>query len=257
MEKTALYDCPKYYEAAFSFRDIAGETAFMVAAIDCFSAVPVERVLEIACGPAPHAGELIRRGYSYIGLDINPIMLNHAESTWRHIKPRTSFLKADMVAFDVPGSVDFVYVMLGSLYLNSLEAMHSHFDSVAAVLKPGGLYFLDCCIQFSDMMSPAYANRVVTTGNRTSVYSAFDLRLIDPARQIYEEVWSIQVDDCGQRHQFEMIERNRAVYPQEFLLFITQRPDFDFVGWWEDWDFQRPMVAGSTPTRPLTLIRRV
>ncbi|MCB2230829.1 class I SAM-dependent methyltransferase [bacterium] len=252
-----IYDYPKYYEAAFSFRDIAAETAFIAHAIDRYSAVPVERVLEIACGPAPHAGELIRRGYAYTGMDINSTMLEYAGIAWKHLKPEPTFFKANMVRFDSRFKADFVFVMLGSLYLNSIEEMQSHFDSVASALTPGGLYFLDCCIQFSDMMVPVHSNRVVTGDRDISIQSAFDIRLIDPARQIYEEIWRVDVDDNGKHHTFEMVEHNKAIYPQEFLLFINQHPAFDFVGWWEDWDFNRPITVGCNPTRPLALIRRV
>jgi len=252
-----LYNHPQYYEAAFSFRDIPAETSFMGAAIERYSAIPVERVLEIACGPAPHAGEFIRRGYQYLGLDINVVMLQHAESSWSRVSPKPLLFQADMVSFTSPETVDFVFVMLGSLYLNSLEEMQTHFDSVAAALKPGGLYFLDCCIQFSDMMVPVHTSRVVTAGERLSVDSSFDIRLVDPAQQLYEEVWRIEVNDGGENHRFEMIERNKALYPQEFLLFMSQRPDFDFVGWWRDWDFTKPLNAGCHPERPIALVRRV
>ena len=251
-----LYDYPKYYEAAFSFRDIAAETAFMAQAIDRYSAVPVERVLEIACGPAPHAGELIRRGYRYVGMDINRAMLNYAGTAWKHVSPRPVLFEADMVRFDSPEPADFAFVMLGSLYLNSIEEMQSHFDSIASALKPGGLYFLDCCIQFSDLMVPVHASRVHTTAKEISVESAFDIRLLDPARQIYEETWRVNIDDRGEHHRFEMVERNKAIFPQEFLLFINQRTDFDFVGWWQDWDFNLPITTGCAPTRPFALIRR-
>ncbi|MBD3403345.1 class I SAM-dependent methyltransferase, partial [candidate division GN15 bacterium] len=78
-----LYDYPQYYQAAFAFRDIERETTFLAETIDRYSAVPVDRVLEIGCGPAPHAGELIRRGYHYLGLDNSRVMLNYASETWR------------------------------------------------------------------------------------------------------------------------------------------------------------------------------
>jgi hypothetical protein len=31
----------------------------------------------------------------------------------------------------------------------------------------------------------------------------------------------------------------REVYPQEFLLFLAQRPEFEFIGWWNHWDVTR------------------
>jgi len=72
-----IYDYPEYYETAFSFRDIVQEANFLKLAIKKFSSVDVKKVLEIASGPAPHAGELVKAGYSYTGLDINQKMIEH------------------------------------------------------------------------------------------------------------------------------------------------------------------------------------
>ncbi|MDH3889948.1 MAG: class I SAM-dependent methyltransferase [candidate division Zixibacteria bacterium] len=82
-----LYDNPKYYEVAFSFRDIPSEVEFMQRCLKRFSKIGVNSLLEIGCGHAPHAGELIRREFSYTGLDINKNMLNHARSKWQHLRP--------------------------------------------------------------------------------------------------------------------------------------------------------------------------
>lgn len=32
----------------------------------------------------------------------------------------------------------------------------------------------------------------------------------------------------------------REIYPQEFLLFLAQHPDFEFVGWWNNEDVTQP-----------------
>ena len=55
-EVPQIYDYPEYYEVAFSFRDIPSEVSFMQECMSRFSHIPVNRVFEVACGPAPHAG---------------------------------------------------------------------------------------------------------------------------------------------------------------------------------------------------------
>ena len=104
-----LYDYPEYYEVAFSFRDIPREAAFLQNCINRFSVIPVHTVLEIACGPAPHAEELVAKGYHYTGLDINRNMLDYAAHKWRHLEPRPQFLQANMVSYDCPQKMDFAY----------------------------------------------------------------------------------------------------------------------------------------------------
>jgi SAM-dependent methyltransferase len=251
-----IYDYPLYYEAAFSFRDVARETAFLKICMDRFSDVGVRRVFEIACGHAPHAEELAALGYSYIGLDNNSRMLAYASERLRHLQPPPEFIEGDMVSFDCHREVEFAYVMLGSLYLNSLEEMTSHFNSMAACLKPGGLYFLDWCIQFTDPLKSCTVNEVEIEQNGIRTRSRFDIRLIDSAAQMYEEVWTMKVDDHGKEKDFKVTECNRAIFPQEFRLFIQDRPDFEMIGWWCDWDLSRPVEGQSEVDRPFVLLRR-
>ncbi|MBU8934716.1 MAG: class I SAM-dependent methyltransferase [candidate division Zixibacteria bacterium] len=252
-----LYDWPKYYEVAFSFRDIPHEARFIRDCIRRFSAIPVRRVLEIGCGPAPHAGELQSLGYQYTGLDINRKMLAHAENKWRHLNPRPVLLESDMTSFEGVDRADFAYILLGSLYLHSIDEMNSHFDSVAKALNPGGLYFLDGCIQFSDPLGNNRDNAYTIEKDGITVSSEFAIELLDADRQMYEEVWTVNVDDHGHKKKFEMVERNKSIEPTEFVGFISQRPDFELVGWWQDWNFDRPILRASNVTRPIALVRRV
>ena len=251
-----LYDYPVYYEIAFSFRDIPREAAFLDACVDGFSRIPVRDVLEIACGPASHAGELAARGYCYTGLDINRNMLDYAVYKWRHVSPRPQFLQANMVSFDCDQKVDFAYVLLGSLYLNGVEEMTSHFDSLARVLNPGGLYFLDWCIQFSNPLVHNDDNAYTIERDGVEIESKFAIKLLDSASQTYEEVWTVNVNDRGRHRTFEMIERDKAILPGEFMKFLQTRRDFEFVGWWKDWDLQQPIASKADVSRPVVLIRR-
>jgi SAM-dependent methyltransferase len=252
-----IYDFPQYYEVAFSFREFAREAQFLHTSIQRFSDVTVKWVLEIACGTAPHAGELTRLGYRYMGLDINPAMLEYASFKWRDISPRPELLKADMVSFDTPCQVEFAFVMLGSLYLNSAAQLTSHFDAVSRCLRKGGLYFLDWCVQFVDPMAADGSTVTAHSDDGIDVESTFGITLLDRAQHLYEEVWTMNVNDNGKRHQFRMVECNRALLPQEFLEFVDGRHDFELVGWWRDWDFDKPITDTLEIDRPVVLLRRI
>ena len=67
------------------------------------------------------------------------------------------FYLANFVDFRLKEPVDFIYIMLGSLYVNNTEELLSHFSAVEQALKPGGLYFLDWCIDFSPWITPKTA----------------------------------------------------------------------------------------------------
>ncbi|NOY88810.1 MAG: class I SAM-dependent methyltransferase [FCB group bacterium] len=252
-----LYDYPEYYEVAFSFRDFFREVDFLEKCISKYSDIEVKNVFEIACAHAPHTEELIKRGYHYTGMDINRNMLDYAQYKWRFLKPVPEFFEGDMTKFNYQKKIDFAFVMLGSLYLNSIQEMTNHFDSLSKILKKGGLYFLDWCIQFSDPLQYKDNNRYRIEKNGIEIESDFNIKLLDITNQMYEEVWTINVNDHGRHRTFKMVERNKAITPQEFLKFITERTDFQFVGWWKDWDLDKPISDFSAITRPVALLKKL
>ena len=251
-----IYDYPRYYELALSFRDIKVEAEFLHSCINSFSTVPVESVFEIACGPAPHAGDLVQFGYEYIGLDINRKMLDYARRQWRDLSPAPRLIEADMAHFEVPHMADFAFVLLGSLYLDTFDEMSRHFDCMARVLRGGGVYFLDWCVQYGDPLAYSNDNAYWIERDGIVIESAFDIKLINQEENLYEEVWTLGVNDNGQHHQFEMIERNKAVLPDEFERFIGNRSDFEIIGRFADWDLERTIKPGAEVPRPVILLRR-
>lgn len=252
-----LYDYPKYYEAAFSFRDYLAEVDFIEAISDRFLDSSLSSVLEIGCGHAPHAGEFISRGIDYLGMDINPKMLEYAETKWVHLINQFELFEADMVKFDSPTRVDLAFVMLGSLYLKNLDEMTTHFKSMAAAIRPGGLYFMDWCVQLTDPLVRYRNNEVHQVVNGIKISSKFDIKLLDPIEQIYEEKWTVLIDDHGTIRRLEMIEKNRAIFPQEFTLFIKHQTNFELIGIWPDWHFDGVPPVDPNEGRPFALLRRI
>lgn len=252
-----LYEFPKYYDILFSFRDIPAEVSFLRRCIETYSQVSVNRVLEIACGAAPHVGEITGQGFDYIGLDINRSMLGQGRSSWAYLKPRPRLIEGDMIRFNLEKEVDFVFVMLGSLYLKSTAQMYAHFNSVASHLRPGGLYFLDMCIEFTDPKTMVEQPSIRCTRRDIEVCSNFEIELIDARDNIYEERWTVDINDAGDEFQLQMVEKNKAIFPAEFLGFIEDRRDFEFVGWWADWDLDQPVEQATELRRPIAIVRRL
>jgi SAM-dependent methyltransferase len=147
-----VYDNPRYYEIAFSFRDFTHEVDVFEECIRRYAGVRVESFLERGCGNAPHMPELVKRGYRYIGLDINDAMLAYARSKASDTGNAT-FLKADMCNFRVEQTAQFAFVSLGSLFAPSTTDLVQHFRSVGDAIQSGGLYLLDWCVQFSPLVN--------------------------------------------------------------------------------------------------------
>lgn len=257
-DSTHLYDYPEYYELAFSFRDIAHEVSSLEGLFDRFARIPVYRVLELACGPSPYLQEFCRRGYEYHGLDSNPKMLAAArrkvlDRTWK-----SGFHRSSMIDFRIETTFQFVFVPLGSLYAKNTDELMCHFLSVASALDSGGLYMLDWCVQFGQTAIFSETGQTwIMERDDLSVEVNVKLRSVDPAEQLVEEIATLAVSDHGRRLTISSTDLRRLVYPQEFLLLVDSLSEFEFVGWWNDWNVEKPMsqVTGEI-SRPIALLRR-
>jgi SAM-dependent methyltransferase len=253
---SALYDHPKYYEIAFSFRDIPAEVDVFEECFSRFSRISVRSVLELGCGPSPHMEELVRRGYRYSGLDLNEKMLEYSSQKASQIGAKTSLISANMVDFSLETEIDFVYVLLGSLSVKNTRELVTHFDSVARTLRKGGLYLLDWCIQYDPPWESEGKDSWERACGGITVRTTISWKAVKRVEQTFEETITLDIDDHGRQLSVVGRDVKRAVYPQEFLLFISGREDFDFVGWWNNWDFSQPLEEAGRIDRPIALVRR-
>lgn len=250
----SIYKYPKYYEIAYSYRNIAAEVDVMEEAIREYSKVAVHSVFELACGNSPHMLELSNRGYKYYGLDLSPTMIEYAQTKAESHQLDVEFYQANFVDFKTDQKMDFIYIMLGSLYVNNTEELISHFASVHKALKPGALYFLDWCIDFS----PLDDNRDswVMRQDGITVTTRYTTRLHNAAEQFYEENILFTIKDHGQHKKLLHSGIRRAIFPQEFVLAATKLNNFELIGWWNDWNWQRPLGEGRGEiVRPITILR--
>lgn len=255
MTMETFYDRPEYYDLAFSWRDIAKEVDLFEECFKRYSQVPVQSVLELASGTSPHLEELSKRGYHYTGLDLAGAMVLWSEAKARKLGIEARFIEADMADFCVPEPVDFVFTMCGSLYTRSTAEFISHLESVAKALRPGGLYFLDWCINFEWNQSK-HEQKWKMERKGVKIEVRFLEEVTDAASQIARHRLIGDLNDRGDRHHFESVNTIRVILPQEFLLFLEKSGKFEFIGWWNNWDLERPMEKEERVNRPITLIRR-
>ena len=231
-----LYENPKYYEIAFSFRDIPAEVDVFEECFKHFSRIPVKSVLELGCGNSPHMEALIKRGYQYNGLDLSKAMLEYSRQKAMQINAKVNLIHGNMVDFSLKEPVDFVFVALGSLYVKSTPELITHFNSVSRTLKRGGLYLLDWCIQFN--LASGGGETWEIKRDEIHVKTTVSCRTINPVEQTVEETIIIEVNDNGKCQTIIGKDIKRDIYPQEFLCFISAFKDFEFVGWWNNWNLK-------------------
>jgi SAM-dependent methyltransferase len=252
-----LYDNPKYYEIAFSFRDIPAEVNVFEECFRRFSQIPVKSVLELGCGNSPHMEELIKRGYQYSGLDLSQAMLEYSREKALRIGAKVSLIHADMIDFSLETKVDFVYILLGSLGAKSTSELLTHFNSVGQVLKKGGLYLLDWCIQFDPPGGSKGKDSWEMERDGIQVKATVSWKVINRVEQTLEETITLEVNDHGEKFNIVGEEIKRAIYPQEFLCFVSNFKHFEFVGWWNNWNLRQPLEQANKIDRPIALVRRI
>ena len=255
MTTGGIYENPKYYDIAFSFRDIPQEVDVFEKAIKKYSKIQVTNVVELGCGTSPHLGELLSRGYVYHGIDLSFSMLEFArEKVSKEDLERVHLYKEDMTAFHLPTKIDFCFIMLGSLYVQNRSELYNHFEAVADVLKPGGLYFLDWCINFSPIAE--YEDSWVMEKEGVTVETQVKGQYINKVEQLLEEKIKLIASENQSKKTFSETKKKRMIFPQEFLILLDYLDSFEFIGWWNNWDFTQELPGKKTIERPITIIRK-
>jgi ubiquinone/menaquinone biosynthesis C-methylase UbiE len=245
------YKYPYYYDIAFSYRDIKVEVDFLDAIIQKFSLIPVERILELASGNSPYLPELVRRNYSYTGLDLNQEMIDYAANSTNNLGGDIQFTTQDMNDFQLAYRVDLVYVLLGSFYAKSNKECLQHFDRVADSLNQGGLYMLDEVVYFNLFDDKPSQWTMEKDGVEINV--TYKPEIVDPTMQTHNEYLLFDVNDKGERKSIESRVLHKFYFPQEFLSLVEQNGKFEFIGWFDDFNIKRPATATG---RQIVVLRK-
>ncbi len=201
--------------------------------------------------------EFVKRGYEYSGLDLNDAMLEYSREKASRIGAQVNLINGDMISFTLETRVDFVYVLLGSLIVQSTSELITHFDSVARVLKKGGLYLLDWCVQYETPFEVEGGDSWEIERDGIKIKTTVSWKAINRVEQTCEETIVLEVNDHGKQLRIAGTDVKRAIYPQEFLLFVSSLKHFEFVGWWNNWDLSRPLEQATKIGRPIALVRRI
>jgi SAM-dependent methyltransferase len=132
-----IYDHPREYELACSFRDVSAEVDALLT-----WAGPARTVLELAAGPAEHAREFARRGVAATALDLSPAMCAYARSRGEGLP--LEVVEADMTGFRLGRRFDLVVTMLDSTaHLMTLDAFVAYLSHVREHLADDGLAVIE------------------------------------------------------------------------------------------------------------------
>jgi SAM-dependent methyltransferase len=247
-----VYQRPQYYEIAFGFRDFHKEVDFFEAAIRKFSSVKVQSVFELGAGTCPYLEEWHRRGYRCFGLDASAEMIEFSRRRARELCADLTLFRGDMARFALRSHrFDLAYILLGSLYVRTNAEFFNHLDCVSKVLKQGGLYLLDGVVRFNILAE--HEERWTMKRRGITVRTAYRPELVDPLEQTCIEHVILEVDDHGKRATLESKLARKPFFPQEFLLLTQIHKQFQFVGWFMNFELRKPH---SVTGRPIVILRK-
>src|ERR1700686_4522941 len=138
----SIYEFPDIFRRVHMERpgEIEQETAFLQEVWRPHYRRPVARVLDLACGNSPHGQILARAGIATVGVDDSPMMIAAGRAESR-LGEAIRFYRRKIERFKLPERPFDAAIFMCETFplLRTNAALMSHLQSVAALLKRGGV----------------------------------------------------------------------------------------------------------------------
>ena len=99
-----------------------------------------ERILDLACGTGRHSLELVRHGFSVVGVEISKELVEIAQRDAEAQGLEATFIEGDLRELDFEEEFDIVLNLNDGAvgYFETDEENHRTFEVISRALKPGG-----------------------------------------------------------------------------------------------------------------------
>jgi SAM-dependent methyltransferase len=256
-----IYDNPWAYQLACDFRNVPDEVDALLGwcVRHRTRPGPVRGVLELAAGPAEHAGVFARRGTAATALDLSPAMCRYATERAKADGIELEVVEADMTDFDLGRRFDLVVTMLDSTaHLMTLDAFVAHLDRAAAHLDDDGLYILEMSHPADRLTDDQRVTTSWTFENdevRGAVRWGESGDRLDPITQIVDDHVTITVHRDGDTQVIEGVVPYRFWTATELTAAVRLSGALEVVAQYGDFDGDIPLNAPEA-WRMITVFRR-
>jgi SAM-dependent methyltransferase len=101
-------------------------------------------ILDVGCGPGRHCIEFAKLGYSVVGVDSSPFLLNKAKAHAQQHGLRVDFQHRDMRKLNFKEQFDLAICLFSTFgYFQNQDENQQVLNNVFASLKPGGTFIVD------------------------------------------------------------------------------------------------------------------
>jgi len=255
-----LYEQPRLYDLAFSFRDIAAECDGILAIAQRHRITP-RAIGDIACGPAHHLRELSRRGIDAYGIDLNRDMLAYARSLNRGKAEHLRLRIADMRCFTMPAKLDLQLCLFDSFsHCTTDEDAVATLRSAAGALRPAGLLILELThpSDYVAASSKRTQRRWAAKHDGMLVKTRYSTTRIDPIRETYVASMTIDATFRDGRPPQRMVDRqlHRLWMPSGIRYVAGRSGYFDVVAWYGDFSPKIGFDMALSAWRMIVVLRR-
>ena len=215
----------QYYNLLYRDKDYGGESSYVA---DIFEREKCgKKLLDLGCGTAKHAIELVDRGFDILGVELSEQMLARALKAKSSISPaskgRLRLVQGDACTFRAGEFFDIVSALFHVVsYQTTNESLRGFFTTAAAHLRPNATFLFDC------WYGPAVLRtlpepRMKTGQNDDCEVIRFATPRLRPNDNVVEVHYRILVKsvDTGQWAEFREQHDMRYLFLPELQLFAS------------------------------------
>lgn len=254
----ALYQRALYYDIALR-RDVGREIDFIVDVFHQHAGRPLESVLEIGCGPGYHARALAKRGMEVAALDVSEAMITLAKEHATGDDVRVEWMEADMRTFVLDEPVDMAVCLFDGIdALLTDRDLEDHFEAVAAALKEGGLYLVDCTHPRDCSLRGYgdYSYRGERDGIQVDILWGTNGPEVDPVTGIAEVATRMVVNNNGSSEVINDVAHERCFTAQELRLLAERSGSLRIAEWYGDFALDQALDNSARSRRMIALFRK-